>query len=215
MTSLGTASRARTQSMIMFHINVLNFTPFFPKTKAQDSWPLLSIDQQRSERRSDTCVDSCSTVAAFGSRPVMGLLTAYPGFIIIVIVTQKPISSKGRLRLKKIYTVVRERLMSINSEISLNVKSTFLTLYQEVIAYKWVQTMIVFLGLFTFGILTSTSFHVVYCCIKLIPSVLNKPALFFWKAHYALFQTQAARLLNSLHLQISRRRCTKTNIQYV
>lgn len=44
--------------------------------------------------------------------------------------------------------------------------------------------MIIFLRLFTFGILTSTCFHVVYCCIKLILSVLNKPALISWKACY-------------------------------
>lgn len=73
MTSLGTVSRVRIQSVITFQRNMLNFTPF----STDQSTGLLTITlYQCSERMSDARIDSCSTVASFGSSPVMGLFTA-------------------------------------------------------------------------------------------------------------------------------------------
>lgn len=75
---------------------------------------LITLYQQHSERMSDMCIDS------FGSSPVAGLFTAEPGFITIVIITQKSVSSTARLCLRNTQitentekqTVLRDGLMS-------------------------------------------------------------------------------------------------------
>lgn len=65
MTSLGTVSRVRTQSMIIFHINMLNFSSF-PKDQSTE---LLTVTmcQQHSERMLDTQIHSCSSVPSNGA----------------------------------------------------------------------------------------------------------------------------------------------------
>lgn len=65
MTSLGTISRVRTRSVIIFHTNMLYFSSF-PKDQSTELLT-TSMYQQHSERMLDTQIHSCGSVPSNGA----------------------------------------------------------------------------------------------------------------------------------------------------
>lgn len=71
MTSLGTVSRLRAQSVTAFYINMLNFIPL-PKNRTAACYSVLATFQENVRKQAST---PAALLASFGNSQVMGLFT--------------------------------------------------------------------------------------------------------------------------------------------